>query len=85
MTQAMHPRRKTVQTGAPERVRRRPVDGASLGRSAVLSRARIDRRTLDHLVRCGAFPAPMPPRFSTWNAEEVEAWLQERAAAGESQ
>jgi len=54
-----------------------------LRREQVLAKLGISKTTLYNLERAGRFPAHfmLTPRCAVWRAEEVDAWMQQRAGA----
>lgn len=52
-----------------------------LRREQVLAKLGISKTTLYNLERAGRFPAHfmLTPRCAVWRADEVEAWMQQRA------
>jgi predicted DNA-binding transcriptional regulator AlpA len=75
------------EMGASQKARRksRRETERVLSRAEVMRLARLTSSSLDALVKMRAFPAPLPPLYSTWNAAEVDAWLQQRGAAGDTE
>lgn len=54
-----------------------------LRRGQVLAKLGISRTSLYHLEKSGKFPRHfmVTPRCAVWRADEVDAWMQQRAGA----
>lgn len=54
-----------------------------LRRGQVLAKLGISRTSLYHLEKSGRFPQHfmVTPRCAVWRADEVDAWMQQRAGA----
>jgi prophage regulatory protein len=56
-----------------------------LRESDLCGRIKLSHSTIWRLVRAGKFPRPiqLSPRAKGWRASDIEAWLAERAEAGD--